>query len=54
MYFVCNNIPFIVRVFGVDVCPVNFWGIGNHLKHETAVLAMCAHKLTPASRLVSH
>ena len=50
------NIPFIVRtcVFGVHGCPVNFWGIGNPLKHETVVLAMYAHKLTPASGLVSH
>ena len=36
LYFVCNNIPFIVRVFGVHACPVNFWGIGNPLKHEAA------------------
>ena len=55
LYFVCNNIPFIIRVFGVHACPVNFWGIGNPLKHEAAVLAMYAHKLTPASGLiVSH
>ena len=52
--FVCNNITFIVRVFGVHACPVNFWGIGNPLKHETAVLAMYAHKLTPVSGLISH
>ena len=54
LYSVCNNIPFIVRAFGVHACPVNFWGIGNPLKHETAVLAMYAHKLTPAYGLVSH
>ena len=56
LYFVRNNIPFIGRtcVFGVHACPVNFWGIGNPLKHEIAVLAMYAHKLTPASGLVSH
>ena len=39
------NIPFIVvRVFGVHACPVNFWGIGNPMKHETAALAMYVHK----------
>ena len=49
------NIPFIVvRVIGVHACPVNFWGIGNPMKHETAALAMYVHKLTPASGLVSH
>ena len=57
LYFVFNNIPFLVRtcVFGVHACPVNFWGISNPLKHETAVLAMYAHNnITPASGLVSH
>ena len=55
-FAITYQVPFIARtcVFGVHVCPVNFWGIGNPLKHETAVLAMYAHKLTPASGLVSH
>ena len=54
LYFVCNNIPFIVRVFGEHACPANFWGIGKPLKHETSVHAMYAHELTPASGPVSH